>query len=273
MDSQDTLASPFGGVGAVSYIDLQAVLKDWPYDAEQISVRKVLGVDGTVKIQMRVELGVLQMEGQGRPDDAHPHGQESLLEYHRKRLGKYEERNGTTLGFALSPQECQALQTETSLYYRRFVALFVLEEYDAVFHDTGHSLAVFDLCRDYALERDDRMCLEPYRSYVLMMDARARAHHALSEGQPASALAHINRGIMNLRSHFEQSGGPDAVDAFEAGDEVKILREFGKEILERMPENSVIVTRKALRAAVEEERFEEAARLRDTLKDLERLEN
>lgn len=273
MDSQDTLVLPFGDVGVTSYIDLQAVLRDWPYDAEQISVRKVLGVDGTVKIQMRVELGVLQMEAQGRPDGARPHGQVSLLEYHRKRLAKYEERNGTTLGFALSPQECRALQTETSLYYRRFVALFVLEEYSSVFHDTAHNIAVFDLCRDYALEGGDRTCLEPYRSYVLMMDARARAHHALSEGQPASALAHINRGIMNLRSHFEQSGDPDAVDAVEASDEIKILREFSKEILEQMPESSVITTRKALRAAIEEERFEEAARLRDALKDLERLES
>jgi hypothetical protein len=257
----------------MSYIDLQAVLNEWSYDPEQISVRKILGVDGTVKIQMRVELGVLQMEGQGRPDGVRPHGHESLLAYHRKRLAKYEERNGTALGFALSPQECHALQTESSLYYRRFVALFVLEEYDGVAEDTAHSLGVFDLCRDYALEPEDRTCMEPYRAYVLMMDARARAHHAISEGQPASALAHINRGIMNLKAYFEQAEDVDTSDETAERDEIRLLRNLAKEVLKHMPEDSVIVTRRALRAAIEEERFEEAAKLRDALRDLEHLEN
>ncbi len=256
----------------MSYIDLQGTLLDWTYDPEQISVRKILGVDGTVKIQMRVELGILQMEAQGRPDGLRPHGHDSLLTYHRTRLAQYEQRNGTPLGFALSPQECQAVQTEASVFYRRFVALYVLEEFDGVYQDTGHNLGLFDLCRDHALEREDQVCLEPYRPYVLMMDARARVYQALAENQPASALAHANRGIMNLKTYFEQYRDPAAVDPDEEGDEVKVLRSLGKEILEQMPENSVIVARKALRAAVEEERFEEAARLRDTLKNLERLE-
>ena len=254
------------------YIDLQATLRDWHYDPEQISVRKILGVDGTVKIQMRVELGILQMEAQGRPDGARPHAQEALLEFHRRRLAEYEQRNGTTLGFSLSPQECHALQVEASLYYRRFVDLFVLEEYDSAFHDTTQNLGIFDLCREHALEQEDRGCLETYRPYVVMMDARARAHHALSENKPAGALAHVNRGIMQLKALFEELGTPEGDAAIEESDEIRILQALGKDVLEGMPENSVIVTRKALRTAIEEERFEEAARLRDALKELERLE-
>jgi hypothetical protein len=256
----------------MSYIDLQAVLRDWPYDPDQISVRKILGVDGTVKVQMRVELGVIQMEAQGRPDGTRPHGRESLLAYQRKRLEQYQQRNGTTLGFSLSPAECHALQMEASHYYRRFVALFVLEEYDGVFSDTAHNLAVFDFCRDYALEREDQVALESYRPYVVMMDARARAYHALSESEPASALAHVNRGIMTLRALFEEGPELELDDTIPERDEIRILRAIGKEILGQMPENSVIVTRKALRAAIEEERFEEAARLRDTLRQLEQLD-
>jgi hypothetical protein len=62
------------------YIDLHETLSAWPYDAEQISVRKIVGLDGAVRIQMRVELGVLQMEVSGRPDGTRPHGSASVLE-------------------------------------------------------------------------------------------------------------------------------------------------------------------------------------------------
>ena len=94
----------------MSYVDLQQALRDWPYEPEKISVRMILGGDGTVRIQMRVELGILQMEAQGRPDGYRPHGCESLLAYHRRRLAKHEHRNGTALGFSLSRDDCRALR-------------------------------------------------------------------------------------------------------------------------------------------------------------------
>jgi len=249
----------------MSYVDLQQALRDWPYEPEKISVRKILGGDGTVRIQMRVELGILQMEAEGRPDGFRPHGSEFLLAYHRKRLAKHEQRNGTALGFSLSRDDCRALRVEASLYYRRYVALFVLEEYAAVAQDTSHSLGIFDLCRDYALEPDDRMSLEEFRPYVLMMDARARAYEALEDGEPSSALAHVNRGIVAIKGHLGSGSTPEAIGASE---ELKILRGMAQELSQRVPPDSVLVTRKALRDAVEQERFEDAARLRDALKHL-----
>ena len=249
----------------MSYIDLQTALRDWPYEPEKISVRKILGADGAARIQMRVELGILQMEAEGRPDGAKPHGCESLLAYHQSRLAKHQQRNGTMLGFGLSREECHALRLEASLYYRRYVALFVLEDYAKVFRDTLHSLAIFDLCHDHALEPEDRLSLEEFRPYVLAMDARARAYHAMEEGEPASALAHVNRGVMHIKAHFDAYGQPEAEQNSE---ELRILRALGRELGERVPKDSLVVTRKALRAAIEQERFEEAARLRDALKNL-----
>lgn len=249
----------------MSYIDLHTTLKDWPYDPDQISVRKILGTDGRVRIQMRVELGILQMEVEGRPDGTRPSSCDSLLEYHRRRLAKHEERNGTTLGFTLSPRQCQDLRTEASLFYRRFVALFVLEEFSDVVKDTAHNIAIFDLSRDYAQEKDDRFCLESFRPYVLMMDARANAYHALQENQPSSALAHVNRGVMHVRNYFDERGD---IDAAEGCEEMKMLRALAQEIAGQMPQDSVVVTKRALEAAIRNERFEEAARLRDALKNL-----
>lgn len=249
----------------MAYIDLQSALRDWPYEADKISVRKILGVDGTMRIQMRVEMGILQMEAQGRPDGARPRGSDSLVAFHRMRLAKHEQRNGTALGFGLARSECEELRTEASLFYRRYVAFFVLEEYSNVYRDTSHSLAIFDFCRDHALESEDRLWLEKFRAHALMMDARARAYHALEENEPASALAHVNRGIMSIRSHFEEYGQPEPAGECE---EIRMLQLLGNELSAQVPKDSLIVTRKALRIAIEQERFEEAARLRDTLKNM-----
>ncbi len=249
----------------MSYVDLQSALREWCYDPEQISVRKILGADGEVRLQMRIELGIIQMETEGRADGTRPHGCSSLLQYHRKRLATYTERNGTSLGFEITPEECCELRTEASLYYRRYIALFVLEEFDSVTVDTTHSLDIFDLCRDYAEEPEDRAGLEPFRSYVLMMDARARAYHALAEDEPSSALAHINRGILNLRNHFESLGDYESV---ENSEEMKMLHSLASDLAYQMPQDSLVVTRKALRSAIENEHFEEAARLRDELQTL-----
>lgn len=249
----------------MSYIDLHSALRDWPYDPDKISVRKIQGVDGAVRIQLRVELGIIQMQIDGRPDGALPGGFDSLLEYHQQRLARHDQRNGTPLGYAVHPRECEALRLEASLYYRRYVGFFVLEEFDGVVRDTVHSLKIFDLCRDYATDPADGAALEEFRPYVLMMHARGQAFQAIGEGQPDSALAHVNRGILAIKSHLEQAGPPDAL---ETCDEIALLRALSGELDGQMPDGSILVTRKALRAAIEQEHFEEAARLRDELRNL-----
>ncbi len=248
----------------MSYIDLQQTLQDWPYEPDKISVRKILGTDDAVRIQMRVELGILQMEAEGRPDGSRPFGATSVLEYHQQRLLKHQERNGTTLGFGLTKPECQSLRVEASLYYRRYIAYFVLEEFDNVLRDTQHSLGIFDLCHEHSVDPEDRTALEEFRPYVVMMNARAQAYAALEDGEPASALAHVNRGVLDIKAHYDRQGRSDATAGSE---EIKILRTLGAELRERLPADSVMVTRKALRTAIEQERFEEAARLRDELKE------
>ncbi|MFQ5494125.1 MAG: hypothetical protein ACE5EX_01980 [Phycisphaerae bacterium] len=248
----------------MSYVDLQQALADWPYEPDKISVRKILGTDGAVRVQMRVELGILQMEAEGRPDGFKPHGCESLLAYYRDQLTKLDPQSETTPELGLTGERCAALRVEASLYYRRYIAFFVLEEYANVAKDTAHSLGIFDLCRDHAEDPDDRTALEEFRPYVVMMGARARAYQAMEESEPASALAHVNRGIMAIRTFFEESGRPEAESE---SDELRVLRALAAELGDRVPKDSLIVTRKALRAAIEQERFEEAARLRDALKN------
>ncbi len=53
--------------------DIAVILNGWDYNPDEVTVRRILGLDGRVKIQMRLDLGILQMEVDGRPDGQHPH--------------------------------------------------------------------------------------------------------------------------------------------------------------------------------------------------------
>ena len=251
----------------MSFIDLAACMADWPYHADRISVRKIRTESGDVKIQQRVELGIVQMDSEGRPDGAKPFECDTLLAYHQERLADYENRNTTTVGFNLNAQECRQLREEAAIFYRRYVASFVLEEYDRVVKDTAHNLAILDLIREYAAEEEDRERLESFRPYIIMMHARGHAHQALREGETNSALAHVNRAFLAIRNHFDEMGTPEA---WEPCEEVKMLEQMRGRIVGEIELNPVDQMNKALQKAVEDEQFEEAARLRDELDKMER---
>jgi hypothetical protein len=67
-------------------LDLARILEDWPYEPGQINVRIISGDDAEPKIQVRLDLGVLQMNLDGRPDGVEPHGYPSYLEYYEQRI-------------------------------------------------------------------------------------------------------------------------------------------------------------------------------------------
>src|SRR4029077_14158690 len=54
-------------------LDLNSLLKDWPHETGSIKVRKIIGLDGNEKLQLRIDLSILQMEMKGRPDGQRPH--------------------------------------------------------------------------------------------------------------------------------------------------------------------------------------------------------
>ena len=56
-------------------------LKNWPFDPSGISVRLVQGQDKREVIQMRVDMGILQLETTGRPDGTSPEGFETYHDY------------------------------------------------------------------------------------------------------------------------------------------------------------------------------------------------
>src|SRR5258708_39486803 len=107
-------------------LDLNDLLRDWPHEPGMIKVRKILGTDGKEKIQLRIDLGLIQMETSGRPDGQEPHDCESLLEYHVHRAERTEKK-GEKL--ELTEDEVGALQQEGIQYYHRYSSLFQLQDF------------------------------------------------------------------------------------------------------------------------------------------------
>jgi len=242
--------------------DITPVLADWEYEPGSINVRKVNGLDGVPKLQMRLDLGLLQMELEGRPDGHRPHGYESLLDYHEARLRDHETRYGTELGFELSSEQCQALREEAVMYYHRYLSLFVLEEYPGVMRDTARNIRVLDLCGKYAIDEQDKLILEQYRPYMTMMHARAEASIKLQGKLYREALAAVDGGLRSIREFYERFGQEAA---YERSNEVRALKRFARDVRKKLPVDPMQKLRRKLDRAVKAERYEEAAKLRDEI--------
>jgi hypothetical protein len=247
-------------------MDISTALRGWEFQQGQVNVRLIRGNDGKPKVQLRLDLGLLQMELNGRPDGKRPHRSQSELDFQLRKLEKHKLKTGGDAGFALAPRDCQALREESAMFYHRYLSLFVLEQYPAVLRDTQHNLDVLDLCHKYGTTDYDRLCLEQYRAYIIMMHTRAQSCEALRKGFVQTAIAYLRGGIReisrllpeeNRRKHLRHSH------------EARILLDMIKQIRNQLPPDPRAVLAKRLKAAVAEERFEEAAQIRDQLMNLQ----
>jgi hypothetical protein len=242
-------------------LDISHILSGWPFKPGEVNVRRIKGDDGLEKIQLRLDLGILQMEITGRPDGTRPHGFESLLDYFRDELAKHRQVTGSTADFHLDSEDCEALRSESIMYYHRYLAMFVLGDYEAVAEDTKRNLELFDFCLTYAEQDQDRYYLEQYRPYVQMMYTRARARLAMERQSITEALGIVRAGIKDIQKTCEE---------FEQGEDVAVtelavLKALAREIESREQLDPVARLRKQLREAIEEERYEDAADIRDEL--------
>jgi len=247
--------------------DLRHILKDWDYEPGKISVRRILGHDGRDKVQTRIDLGLMQCHLDGRPDDDRPHGYESLLEYFEARLTDHVNRTGDDEGFLLSSTACRDLRHEGYLYYQRYLALFVLEDFERVARDTARNLRLMDFLSRYAAGEDDRIALDPQRPYLVMMYNRARALIALQCDEAERALRIVDGAIYRVRDLLEELELGEAEEVDQQS-EIRLLEDLRVRVIESLPENSPTKLEMDLDQAVAQEDFERAALLRDRLNNL-----
>lgn len=240
--------------------DIIPILDGWDHDPDELQVRIIPGADGRDKLQMRLDLGLLQMELSGRPDGRRPDGFESLLDVHDARL-----RGADAGDFVLDGPACAALLREGLQYYHRYLALFHLQRYDLVARDTARNLRLFAFVRSHAARPRDALQFDQYRPYVTMMHARALALQELARDHPAAALQRIDEGIAGIRAFLRDYGQAEHEAQCR---ELGFLQDWRREVQGQRRPGPLELLEQQLVRAVDLEQYEEAARIRDQIQRL-----
>lgn len=239
------------------------ILEGWDTEPADGTIRIVPGLDGRAKLQVRLDLGVLQLEMEGRPDGKRPHGFGSLLDYHVQRLEDYRRSYGSVDGFRVSANECEAIRDEATQYYQRYISLHQIGRFAEVARDTARNLRAVDFLSRYAASREDSWPLEQYRPYITMMNALARAAAHLDECDHAAAERVLATAMAAVR-HF----GGEHVGQVDVSSELDILGQRLRDVQSERPKSEYDLLQRRLSLAVEREDYEQAAGLRDRLRDL-----
>ena len=246
--------------------DISALLDQWDYQPGQVVVRKFQGKDGHEKIQLRVDLGLLQMNAKGRPDGKRPFGRESLLEYYLDLLEKFKrEHDNDDKGFRLTSDDCGRLQQEFIQYHHRYICLFQLEEFDGVIEDTQRNLKVFNFVEKYAGSDELAWSLQQFRPQCLMMRIRAKGAVALKANRYDQVIRLVEAGLEESRQFYREHERQDLV---EQSGEIQSLEMWLQEIQSKRPLTAREKLESALDEAVKNEDYEKAAQVRDELRKM-----
>ena len=248
--------------------DISHLLEAWDYQAGQIVVRQFKGKDGREKIQLRVDLGLLQMNAAGRPDGKQPFGHESLIEHFESRLVKHRaEHEDSDSAFRLTPEDCAKLQQEAIQYHHRYICLFQLKAYDSVLRDTKRNIRVFDFVERYAEHTELAWALQQLRPQLLMMQIRALGSKKMDADDFEGAIAAVEDGLEEIRGFYREHGRSDLI---EQSGEIHSLDGWIQELRSAKPLSEREKLEHALQDAVRREDYEKAAAVRDALRSLEK---
>ncbi len=235
--------------------NIDLILSQWPYDPDSVSVRMVKGDDGRELIQMRIEMGLLQLETSGRPDGERPQGETTFYDY---LIGRTLHEGQD---YVLTEEECAEADREFVQFYHRRICWLAMREFSKAVRDADHTLGLMDLCQSHSPDEQWTVSHEQYRPFVLFHRIQAAALAALDDSGPEAAVQAVNQGLRRLHQIFTEHG---AESDFEQHEMVERLIEFRETLRERFSVGRTL--QEQLDDAVAAEEYELAARLRDTLR-------
>ena len=253
----------------VALRDISDVLVAWPLDPAKIQSRIAEDENGRRVVQLRIDLGVLQMELDGRPDGERPGGHESILAQYAA-LGERieeraeesaEERRGDSGGFEIPPEDYAEVDREILQYYHRRLAFYGAGDYERAARDAEHSLELLELVCQHAKNHDYVVRISGMIPSVLLERARTKALISLREKDPSGAVEQVEDGVQQIQEHLRRSSS-------EAGDrtakEISFLRRWARRIRRANALGEPLELQ--LQEAIQREDYQEAARLRDEIK-------
>jgi hypothetical protein len=236
------------------HLDIDKALRGWDYDSDEIAVRLVTADDGREVLQMRVELGVLQLEVDHRPDGHRPDGFETYFDH----LLNEAVHEGDT--FKLDETQCEEVEREFIQFYHRRLCWLALKEFTLAMRDADHTLALMDFVRGHSPSEDWAMSHEQYRPFILFHRTQAAALSKMDHDDPSEAIAELNRGIESIRAVYNSW---DADDRTEDDDMLARLKDLREKIRDEYQVG--LTLKEQLADAVAQEQYERAARLRDEI--------
>lgn len=232
---------------------LDFLLQRWPFDPEGSCVRLVKGLDGRDVIQLRVDLGILQLETVGRPDGSKPEGFPTLLD-------SLLHAEAESPDFELEEDTCMEIDREFVQFYHRRVAWLKLQKFHRATTDADHTLALMDFCKEHSPCEEWTLQHEQHRAFVIFHRCQAAALAAVEEQSPQDAIEAIDEGLELIRENFDDMGWEDQFESDELVQRLVHMRDSLRS--EFSVEKSL---HEQLTEAVELEQYELAAQLRDEL--------
>jgi len=234
------------------------VLCDWPFEPGRLSARVVAGEGGRDVIQMRIDLGVMQMETSGRPDGTRPGGSETYYDFLLTQMIHAGD------DFVMTEDQCGEADREFVQFYHRRICWLALRDFRRAVRDAEHTLSLMDFCREHSPDERWTMSHEQYRPFVLFHHTQADALATLEESDAEAAVQAINQGLGRFRELYANH---DAEEQFEDDEMVTRLVELREALRNNYSVGRTL--RERLADAVAAEQYELAARLRDELRQRE----
>ena len=229
------------------------LLQKWPYEPGKLSARLVHDSYGISRLQVRVELGILQMELSGRPD-----GSASTFES----LPRSDFVAGSR---TLDSEQCRVLHHEAAMYAYRALVCSSLELHEQVVADTSRNLDVMEFMIAHSQDDSPRQIALNLCVQLLMMRVRARASQALSSDDRSLARTLLEAGLDEVKQALQSTG---FTGELESATEIKLLRKMMDVLIPKLPSSQRHEMELRLKAAIEVENYELAAILTNELRQL-----
>lgn len=243
-------------------LDLNELLGDWAAPTDEPAARLVTLEGGRQALQLRIELGLLQMELDGRPDGSRCHGHPTVQEYCQR------EQH---LGRPIPDELWRELDRELHQFnYRRMALTYLVEQ------STSEKPAAAELELLTRLLADIETCLSILHMGceaaafqgisgllpTLMHDrARFRARWFLGHDMPHEAIAEADAGVAALEdlvAELDASGQMRAADPT-----IESLRRASRRMRKRFGIQRTLSEQ--LEDAIAHDDFETAARIHSEL--------
>ncbi len=244
--------------------DIDEALHGWPGNSEpgDVVAREITTRDGRKVVQIRVELGLLQMEVEGRPDGVRPHGFPTYFDYLKNRAAA---RSNKGTDWKVSPDQAVEVDRELSQFNHRRIAWLTLQRYDKALLDADHSIALMNFLQQNSTNHEYIESHERLRGLVLFHRTQAAAALALERRKPDEAIDSVREGVESLADHQREWTAETERDDTPNESLIAQLRELEHEIRKNFEVEKTL--REQLDEAVADEDYERAARIRDQIRD------